>query len=78
MAKKRKIIIKRMVRISPITADPRNGNKPFVARFKKISSTKKPHKKSYKIRKRKRGIFNKSFRTPIRKSLRTPMRKSLF
>ena len=78
MVKKRKIIIKRMVRISPITVDPRNGNKPFVARFKKIS-TKKPSKKSYKkFEKRRKGRFNKSFRTPIRKSLRIPMIKSLF
>ena len=87
MAKKRNIVIKRMVRISPTRVDPKNGNKPFVARFKKIS-VKKPHKKSYKeIPKRRRSrIFetpkrrkrSRIFNKPLRKSFLTPIRKSLF
>ena len=80
MAKKRNIIIKRMVRISPTRVDPKNGSKPFVARFKKIS-VKKPHKKSYKEtpkmrkRRRRRSTF---FMKSLRKTFLTPIRKPLF
>ena len=70
MAKKGNIRFKRMVRIPPTRIDPGNGNKPFVARFKRASN-----KKSYKkITKRKRGIFNKA----LRKSFKTSMKRSLF